>query len=293
MTDETLRRAERAFAQTPDLQRALELFQSSLRSGEVDPRALFALLEDDAWARLDDTTRVQTAEVVAQRSPGLGFERLETHTMGGKERRVALFADEVGELALIPGGRATLGYAPGTFVPSPEQAESWADTEAEYEVTLADHLARCLSPVRTVEVAPFLLDTVHRGVRHKKRAEVTAALAADGFRLPTTDEWEYDCAAGTRTLFRWGDDCPSDRYPLSAGPPHTDPNSFGVTFGTDPYRMDLCEDGARGGDGGSAICGGSGFFNGWLSLSTWYYEDFDGFEAYGNDYYALRRVRTV
>jgi hypothetical protein len=34
-----------------------------------------------------------------------------------------------------------------------------------------------------------------------------------GLRLLTSDEWEYVCGAGSRTLFRWGDFCPGDCYP--------------------------------------------------------------------------------
>ena len=47
-------------------------------------------------------------------------------------------------------------------------------------------------------------------------AEVETALAAQGLRLPTCDEWERACGAGATTLFRWGDDTPADFYPGEA-----------------------------------------------------------------------------
>jgi hypothetical protein len=132
--------------------------------------------------------------------------------------------------------------------------------------------------------------------------ELAARLAQAGFRFPTSDEWEYACGAGAPTLFRWGDHVLCDRYPtdispaqaawrrrwvLSGGklqkPPggftsdwdlHRRPNAFGITIAVDPYKFELVAepDITRGGDGGSSICGGAGFFIGWLTLATAYFE---------------------
>jgi len=126
--------------------------------------------------------------------------------------------------------------------------------------------------------------------------EVQRRVAHSGMRLPTCDEWEYLCGAGAPTLFRWGDDCPADFYPcntcaedrrratawaLSNGeipyvkPPaiwdlHARPNLFGLTMSSDTYDHEPVSDGplALGGDGGCNICGGLGFFLGWLPLAT-------------------------
>ena len=134
-------------------------------------------------------------------------------------------------------------------------------------------------------------------VTHK---DVTQRLDSDGFRLPTSDEWEYLCGAGTRTMFRWGDDCPCDRYPTDVNPAeaawrrdwvisggklerpddpftsdwdlHTRPNAFGLQIATNPYESEIVTEERvyRGGDGGCSICGGMGYFAGWLPLATAY-----------------------
>jgi hypothetical protein len=134
-------------------------------------------------------------------------------------------------------------------------------------------------------------------------ADLTAQMRATGFRFPTSDEWEYACGGGASTLFRWGDHVPCDRYPtdvspaeanwrrqwvLSAGeleyPPegftsdwdhHRQPNGFGLFIASNPYKCELvAETGiTRGGDGGCNICGGAGFFIGWLTLATAYFEE--------------------
>jgi hypothetical protein len=132
------------------------------------------------------------------------------------------------------------------------------------------------------------------------RAAFESALHADGFRLPSADEWEWLCGAGAETLFRWGDDCPCDRYPtdmsrdeadwrrawvLSRGKlaepsepfqwevtTHRAANRHGLRIAFDPYRVELVQEPrlTRGGDGGGGICGGEGFFLGWLPLATAY-----------------------
>lgn len=137
----------------------------------------------------------------------------------------------------------------------------------------------------------------------RTHAELAAEFATSHFRFPTSDEWEFACGSGSSTLFRWGDHVPCDRYPtdispleaawrrewvLSLGtlePPvegfnsdwntHRQPNAFGLLIASDPYKYELMEEigTTRGGDGGSMICGGVGFFMGWLPLAAAYFEE--------------------
>jgi len=155
--------------------------------------------------------------------------------------------------------------------------------------------------------------------------DVERRLSETGMRLLTCDEWEHACGAEAATLFRWGDDTPIDFYPtdtcaedralkrawvLSRGPLayetpppkwdlHLRPNVFGLSIATNPYELELVSDGPRalGGDGGCNICGGAGFFLGWLPLATAfrdpYGEPIKPDQNIADNYHRVRRAISI
>ena len=166
--------------------------------------------------------------------------------------------------------------------------------------------------------------TCHRS-HGQMHAELRESLVP--FRLPTNDEWEHLCGGGALTLFRWGDHAPNDAYPtdicaeearwrrdwaLSGGELprpetpfemgftlHREPNAYGVVVSGDPYHAEVIAtpDYVRGGDGGCTICGGAGFWLGWLTLATAFFDrelmsQFAGRPIDGQ-FTRVRRVLTV
>ncbi|MDR1322693.1 MAG: formylglycine-generating enzyme family protein [Gracilibacteraceae bacterium] len=130
---------------------------------------------------------------------------------------------------------------------------------------------------------------------------------ASGFALPTEDEWEYLCACGKRTLFRWGDSFDFDMKLLHfsrdkpADAPYSLklPNGFGLSIAYDPYKMEVMENSEyflKGGDGGCNICGGAGMVFGYFPVSAFFRstslsDDDLGYQSdIGGDYTFYRRI---
>ncbi|MER6096170.1 hypothetical protein ABT154_09995 [Streptomyces sp. NPDC001728] len=192
------------------------------------------------------------------------------------------------EFALIPGGTVTLGFDPDAWRPTPEQTADYAESLDQgfgFGPDLRAHLAQVLSPRRTVTLATVLMAVEDESLTGPP-AGIPAALAARGLRMPSADEWEHACGAGSTTLFRWGDDCPLDLGPYEHPEgPQSRPNAFGLRIAHDTYSAELTSDttAVHGGDGGESVCGGYGTLLGWLPLATANRNPFMAEFVYGPD----------
>ncbi|MGW0704666.1 hypothetical protein ACWD4G_01560 [Streptomyces sp. NPDC002643] len=223
------------------------------------------------WRSFDIATARRIAEQAAESVAGR-VVRVETVEHLGAPLHRALIERAGQEFALIPGGRVTLGFDAGAWRPTPEQTADYAESLAQgfgYADDLRDHLAKVLSPRRTVVLSTLLMAVEAENLTEPP-AEMPGVLAARGLRMPTADEWEHACGAGADTLFRWGDECPLDRIPYGDPTgPHNEPNAFGLRIAHDTYSSELTGDASvRGGDGGESVCGGYGRLLGWLPLAT-------------------------
>jgi hypothetical protein len=302
------------------------------------------------WQELSDESAAGVARAIARENQ-MDLVEVRDHSYADRRRRIALFERDARLFSLIPAGRAVLGYDGNRFVPSPQQAASYAESASEYGLPVITELIDSMtSPERAAELPALLVGvealepcvtavpaddprvqevaasrrarpgtetiTMHRGgttvkvefdaagqVSRARVAEkvsfsaVLEAAAGLGVRPATPDEWEYACGAGARTLFRWGEDTLEDRYPSGrASGPHQEPNAWGLMIGQDPYRHEWsAEPGVVcGGDGGGMVCGGSGFFLGWLTLATAYRDkSFSAWLSSKDGFIGELRIRPV
>jgi hypothetical protein len=234
------------------------------------------------WNQISPAQRTELAQELSENIPGFQFTDIQLCELGEKKNFVAFFNWKNIEFALIPGAEVTLGYdRDNPFIPNEAQLEEWEYTREEYGCELNELLNECMTPLRKVAIKPFLIQvTATEFKQDRERNELLKQITQEGFRFPTSDEWEYACSAGVRTIFRWGNDCALDCYPIDSKCKwdiHRQRNAFGLHIASNPYNYEFCAEAniIRGGDGGCAICGGYGFFSGWLTLASAFVEPYD------------------
>lgn len=242
---------------------------------------------NEDWATTDQGERKRRMQKLAENLPD-GFARrgMQTFERWGRQTETGVFVYEERNFVFVPGARTTLGWN-GTRL-HPELRAELLEALEEYEIDDPERFLRgILTPEREAEIGPMLVECEPRqmSVSEIEREK------ANGFRLPSENEWEYLFAAGSRSLFPWG-----ERFDYSlklrhfeegnsaAGPYDLErPNAFGIRFAGDPYVCELTSDVSaagpllrgKGGDGGSLICGGENALIGYLPATMIAYRDFE------------------
>jgi hypothetical protein len=281
-------------------------------------------LQIDRWNNLSECARYNLAQELTNKlAPSFQFSEIRFYEMGNQRHHIAFYDYKGSQFALILGSTAVLGFDANNFFPTPQQLESWNETAEEYMITgsLNEYIIGTTTPIRKVRINPFLLEVaatevgiesvsinekgevISTSLGTRSHHEIAKKIAKDNFRFPTSDEWEYACQAGTRTLFRWGNDCPANCYPGDDRCEdffNQQPNAFGLHIAQNPYELEFVSDPKimRGGDGGGIMCGGAGFFVAWLTLASSYIDkytihsedDFENKERYGSH---LRRAFSL
>lgn len=254
-----------------------------------------ALLILDQWDRYEPSQCEEIARQLEQALPTpFHFHAVEPYSLGAQKHHIAVFervafstGSRQGFFALIPGGQTTLGYdREHPFVPNEQQQKSWIQGTQEGEMftgTLDAFLDIAMTPLRRVNLAPFLLEIEAAYLPRDWRTlqgkisfeETQKRLHQEGLRLPTSDEWEYACSTGSRTLFRWGNETPDISIPhrsqqVVTWDLHLRKNAFGLLIARDPNQWEICAEPGlmRGGDGGVSLCAGAGTFAEWLTLAS-------------------------
>ncbi len=230
----------------------------------------------------------------------IAFHRFEIYTQGDQRHRIAVFQRRELEFALLPGYTDSLGIDAAAVLGLLQSQIIQGLTAQEAEARLSqwsDYLARVLTPVHNVSLAPFLVQRAPTSLENlqprpeggyaalpgRTHDEVLASTSSEGFDLLTSDEWEYASSGGARTLFRWGNELPNvpwnatrrdERYhPYTGWQEDQRMNAFGLVIAQNPWNLEYCRESGvvRGGDGGTADSSDAEpYMAQWLPLASAY-----------------------
>ena len=111
------------------------------------------------WQELSDEAAANVARAIARENQAELVE-VRDHPYAGLSRRIAVFERDAMRFSLVPAGGAVLGYDGGRFVPSPEQAASYARSADEYGLPpVAELVDSVTSPERPADLPAMLVGT--------------------------------------------------------------------------------------------------------------------------------------
>lgn len=263
------------------------------------PEVLRWLLDLGRWDALSTPVQELVAEAVeALLGQGFCSLGLKTCTQGDQHHVIARYERGERLFSLVPGGRVTLGWDRKDVALTSMQRAAWNQANDDPAFVRFEQLLDLyFTRLREVALDPLLVEEEpSEALPHidaeEERGELEAADAVDaaqaaqatcqllleravareGFRLLSSDEWEHACRGGSARLFRWGDEWPRGiPYGNSTDfTAHRAPNGFGLRMVSDPYQVECVAGGAvfRGGDGGGAVCGGRPQPEPWYSFAS-------------------------